>query len=82
MKDDDTETDCSNLVSIGNIEKATRNIWRLSTGLHVALIFTFMNSISQLDAEKLSQDLCHCCEVELKLRWGCKLNEFIITSSK
>ena len=82
MKDDDTETDCSNLVSIGNIEIATRNIWRLSAGLHVALIFTFMTSISQLDAEQLSQDLCHCSEVELELRWGCKLKEFIITSSK
>lgn len=82
MKDDDTETDCSNLVSIGNIEIATKNIWRLSAGLHVALIFTFMNSISQLDAEQLSQDLYHCSEVELELRWGCKLKEFIITSSK
>ena len=53
MKDEDTEKDWTKLLSIDNIEKATRNIWRLATGLQIALMSVFHNTLTETDKQQL-----------------------------
>ena len=53
MKDEDTEKDWTKLLSIENIEKATRNIWRLATGLQIAFMSVFYNTLTETEKAQL-----------------------------
>lgn len=57
MKDQEIEKDWSKLLSIDNIETATRNIWRLSMALHISFMSKFVNSLKLEDRNNLEQQL-------------------------
>ena len=84
MRDEDTEKDWSKLVTVSNIDKATRIIRRLSVALHVAFILKFMETLQVSKATELLEQLCagdkNCLEKMWQLQYqafvgkGCKDN--------
>ncbi|CAC5397927.1 unnamed protein product [Mytilus coruscus] len=53
MKYDENEKDWAKLLTIANIETETRNIWTLSTAIHVTLCISFLKSLPKNEAQTL-----------------------------
>ena len=67
MKDEDSEKDWTKLLSIYNIEKATRNIWRLATGLQIAFMSAFHETLDEtekMQLESLANVIAQAEEIE------------------
>ncbi len=78
------ELDMTHLVSMQNIEDATRNIRRISFSLHLAFIIKFLEYLpteeAQLARKHLSEDLMDCSET--RLMYHKKYSDFLENTSK
>lgn len=76
MKDDDNEKEWTKLLTIENIETATRNIWRLSVALHTCFFVCFINTLTPEEANELKMMLKTSVSV-IQDRWDMKYTDFI-----
>ncbi|CAC5383204.1 unnamed protein product [Mytilus coruscus] len=53
MKDEENEKDWTKLLTIENIETATRNIWRLSVALHLSFFVCYVSALTEEEAGKV-----------------------------
>lgn len=57
MKDEENEKDWTKLLTIENIETATRNIWRLSVALHLSFFVCYVSTLTEEEAGKVIEVL-------------------------
>ena len=78
MKDEDTEKDWTKLLSIDNIEKATRNIWRLATALQIAFMTAFYESLTEMQKEEFNSCVNSILPaVKMEELWGIRYKKYI-----
>ena len=81
MRDEDYE-DWGTLISIQDINKATRYIRRVSVGLHIALLSTFMIRLPDEDQEELITDLLSDRAASVSDKWDEKYTNFVKTAAR
>ena len=82
MKDEENEKEWSKLLSIDNIETATRNIWRLSTSLHIAFMVAFIDTLSSVDKKIIIKNLTDQDCISNDRKWGQQFDTFMTQGSK
>ena len=83
MKDDDVHTEWSKLVTIEEINKATRMIRRLAHALHLGFLVQFVRHLPPETAKELRDDLQHQSipPSVMDAKWGAKFEEFMTMGS-
>ena len=84
MKDDDIHTEWSKLVTIEEINKATRMIRRLAHALHLGFLVQFFRYLPPETAKELRDDLQHQLipPSVMDAKWGPRFEEFMTMGSK
>ncbi|VDI35096.1 Hypothetical predicted protein [Mytilus galloprovincialis] len=76
MKDEENEKDWTKLLTIENIETATRNIWRLSVALHLSFFVCYVSTLTEEEAGKVIEVLEETPE-QLKNIFGDNFESFL-----
>lgn len=81
MRDEEFE-DWGTLISIQDINKATRYIKRISLGLHVAVLSTYMASLSGVEQHELLADLLSDRALSVSDKWDERYRNFLEESAE
>ena len=80
---DDSRQEWSKLITAQHIDEATRCVKRLSQGLHIALLISFIRQLPPSDSSKLIEELSSNRSPEtLALHWDAKIQKFSADSSQ
>ena len=79
---DDKEEDWKKLVSVQHIDTATKYVKRIAQSLNLALLVTFLKSLTKDDQEMLITDMETEQPVTLANNWSCKFNTFLEETSR
>ena len=79
---DDNEEDWKKLVSVQHIDTATKYVKRIAQSLNLAILVTFLKSLTKDDQEMLITDMETEQPVTLANNWSLRFNKFLEETSR
>ena len=79
---DDREDDWRKLVSVQHIDTATKYVKRIAQSMNLALLVTFLKSLTKDDQEILITDMETEQPATLAKKWSFKFNKFLEETSR